>query len=77
MNSIFIIPSFYAHVLNGFFMLLAMIISYRNFAEIKKLDSYKRIVLTLLFSITVGIHGLSHLGLENVYNFNPLYNRFI
>ncbi len=77
MNSIFIIPSFYAHVLNGFFMLLAMIIAYRNFAEIKKLDSYKRIILTLLFSITVGIHGLSHLGLESVYNFNPLYNRFI
>lgn len=72
MNNILVVPSFYAHALNGLLMLLAAMLLYRNFTEIKRLDPYKRIILTLLFSIVVGIHGLSHLGLEDVYGYTPL-----
>lgn len=35
-------------------------------------DPYQTIVLLLLFSIAVGVHGLSHLGLEVAYRYDPL-----
>ena len=41
----------------------------KNYSKISNLEPYKLISLTLLFSLTVGIHGLSHLGLETKYNF--------
>ena len=75
MHNIFTLPSVYAHAFNGLLMLLAIIILYRNYAEIKRLDSYKRLILTLLFSLAVGIHGLSHLGLETAYGVN-VYRTF-
>ena len=34
--------------------------------------TYEKITLSLLFSGVVGVHGLSHLGLEGVYGYNPL-----
>jgi len=37
-----------------------------------KLDTFKLIVLMILLSIAAGIHGLSHLGLEWAYGYNPL-----
>jgi len=42
-----------------------------HYKKITKIDSYKLILLPFIFSIAVGIHGLSHLGLEAVHNFNP------
>jgi hypothetical protein len=27
-------------------------------------------MLTLIFSICIGVHGLSHLGLEKIYNYS-------
>ena len=34
------------------------------------LEPYKLIILTLIFSIGIGSHGLSHLGLEHNYKYN-------
>lgn len=68
----FIFPSLYAHILNGIFLFISAIILYKNFSNIKRSDSYKLLTLTLLMSIAIGIHGLSHLGLESVYGYNPL-----
>jgi hypothetical protein len=65
----YFIPSIYAHILNGALMLIAFVILYKNYSKISNLEPYKLIGLTLLFSLTVGIHGLSHLGLETKYNF--------
>ena len=65
-------PSFYAHVLNALFLLLAAFILYKHFSVIKRLEPFKLLTLTLLVSVAVGIHGLTHLGLESVYGFNPL-----
>lgn len=65
-------PSFYAHGLNGLLIFISVIILILNFTIIKNLDIYKRITILLLVSIAIGIHGISHLGLEYVYNFNPL-----
>jgi hypothetical protein len=70
-------PSFYAHVLNGVLLFIAMIMLYTNYSKIIQLEPYKLICLTLLLSLTIGIHGLSHLGLEKEYGYNPLaMNRF-
>jgi hypothetical protein len=56
-------------------MLIAFVMFYKNYSKISNLEPYKLISLTLLFSLTIGIHGLSHLGLESKYNYNPmLYN---
>ena len=72
MNKIYFMPSFYAHIINGLLLFAALILLYNNYSKIRNLDPYSLIILTLLFSIGIGIHGLSHLGLENVYKYNPL-----
>jgi hypothetical protein len=72
MYNICMFPSFYAHIMNGLILLVAFIILYKNYSKISNLDPYKKLILTLLFSIGVGVHGLSHLGLEQIYNFNPM-----
>lgn len=72
MYNIYNTPSFYSHIINGLFLLLAFILLYKNYSQIKKLDPYKLIILFLIFSIGIGVHGLSHLGLEKIYNYNPL-----
>jgi hypothetical protein len=65
-------PSFYSHVLNMLLLIVAVFIFINNYTYIMKLEPYKKIVLALLFSITLGMHGISHLGLETNYNYNPL-----
>ena len=30
------------------------------------------LILILFFSLSIGVHGLTHLGLEQVYGYNPL-----
>jgi len=71
-HPIFKTPSFYAHVLNGLFLLVAILLVIMNMNEIKRLKPSKMIVIVLLFSLVFGIHSLTHLGLENVYGFNPI-----
>lgn len=67
-----LLPSLYAHVINGILLLVAFILLYKNYSYIKSMDKYKLILLVLLFSIATGVHGLSHLGLEKTYGYNPL-----
>ena len=64
--------SFYAHALTAFLLFVGFLFLITHFSKIKKIDSYKKIILILLFSIAIGIHGISHLGLETVYNYNPM-----
>lgn len=68
----YLAPSFYAHIINGLFLLVGFILLFKNFSKINKLEPYKKIILALFFSISIGVHGLSHLGLETKYNYNPL-----
>jgi hypothetical protein len=67
-----LLPSLYAHVINGILLLVAFIILLQNYSYIKSMDKYRLILLVLLFSIATGVHGLSHLGLEKNYGYNPL-----
>jgi hypothetical protein len=70
-----LIPSFYAHVINGILLLAAFIILLQNYSSFKNLDKYRLIIIVLLFSIAAGVHGLSHLGMEKIYGYNPLIIR--
>jgi hypothetical protein len=64
-------PSFIAHVLNGILMFAAVVVVYMNVRFLSRLDPYKKVMILLVFSVAIGIHALSHLGLESVYGFNP------
>lgn len=72
MENIFLAPSFYGHVLQGLLLLFLAFYIFQHFYLIKNLDTFKKILLLLLLAIVIGIHSISHLGLEHVYNFNPL-----
>ena len=71
-NIVYLNPSFYAHIVNAIFLLVAFILFYKNFSEIMKTKPDKLIIIMLLFSLAIGVHGLSHLGLESVYGYNPM-----
>ena len=54
------------------FIFLALYFVIANFSYIENISPEKKIYIVLLFSISAGVHGLSHLGLENLYNYNPM-----
>lgn len=72
MNNIFFAPSFYAHIFNGLLIFISIVILYKNYSKLIKTPPYNVMILVLLFSMSIGIHGLSHMGLERFYNYNPL-----
>ena len=61
-------PSILAHTANGALFILAIILVFIYYSSINKPSA---IIIALLFSIALGIHGLSHLGLEYVYGYSP------
>ena len=60
-----------AHALNGLLTFAAVVVAYMNFRVLSRLDPYKKVMILLVFSVAIGIHALSHLGLESAYGFNP------
>ena len=72
MNKIYSKPSFYSHIINGLLLFIAIIFLYKDYSKIIHLEPYKLISLMLFLSMSLGIHGLSHLGLEKGYGYNPL-----
>jgi hypothetical protein len=56
MYNIYFVPSFYAHVINGL-LLIGVILLLKNYTKIVNLEPYKKIILTLFFSICIGVHG--------------------
>lgn len=72
MKALYTHPSFYAHVMNGILIAIALIILYMNFGKVKSFGIYEILIIVLLFATVIGIHGISHLGLEREYDFYPL-----
>ena len=72
MNKVYLAPSFYAHVLQSLLLLIALIYFFVNYGYFCKLVPYQILLLLLLASAVVGIHGLTHSELESVYGFNPV-----
>ena len=69
---VFLSLSFYTHLANIMFVFLAIYFVIANFSYIENMSPEKKIYIVLLFSIAAGVHGLSHLGLENLYQYNPM-----
>ena len=76
MQPIYFTPSLYSHFLNAFFLFLAVILFVYSFFQVKKMNPYELITISLLASIAIGIHGISHLGLEKMYKYNPYHMFF-
>jgi hypothetical protein len=72
MYEIYKAPSIYAHIMNGILLFISAILVYRNYSTISRIAASEKVKLVLLFSLAVGLHGLTHLGLEYMYKFNPL-----
>jgi tetrahydromethanopterin S-methyltransferase subunit E len=72
MSSIFFLPSVYAHTMNGFFLLVGLTLLVLYYKKIITLEPFKLLILVFIISIAVGIHGISHLGLEQSYDYNPM-----
>ena len=72
MLQFFTLPSVMAHTLNGGLMILALVLAVLNYRVISRLPVIQMITLVLILSIAVGVHGISHAGLESAYGYNPL-----
>ena len=77
MKNEFGLPSFYLHQMNAFLILVSLFLLFINYSKIKKIEPYQSVVLSLLFSLAVGVHGLSHLGAEYIYDYNPIRNMLL
>ena len=64
-------PSIASHAIGGFFLLIAILYTLINLSKLKTLDTYRILLLILLFSIVATVHGVSHVLLEKEYNFVP------
>ena len=65
-------PSMMAHGLGAVILLLAVGTMVVYFKQVQKYDIFQIIIILLLLSCTVSIHGISHAVLEKNYNYNPL-----
>ena len=36
------------------------------------MGTYQLLMLSLAFSISIGVHGLTHMALEKAYGYNPM-----
>jgi len=66
-----IAPSIIAHGFNGIILGITVIFACVYYKNIQNFDTYQMLLVLLLFSITVGVHGLSHVLLEKTYNYVP------
>jgi hypothetical protein len=53
-------------------MFFSFVYMLTSFYKIQTLDIYRFLVLLILFSIGMMLHGVSHLLLEKEYKYNPL-----
>ncbi len=65
-------PSFYALAITGIISFILVMLIVNNFKLIKNLPLDKLIFIVSLVGTVIGIHGLLHLGMETVYNYNPI-----
>ncbi len=64
-------PSLLAHGLAGLIVFFAIVYMVYQYATGKEIN-LQVVSVMILFSIAVGIHGISHLLQEAHYNWNPL-----
>lgn len=66
-------PSLIAHAMSGIVVAGSVLFAILRASKLKGLDTYRILVLALLFAIAVGLHGVSHAILEKEYGYVPFY----
>jgi hypothetical protein len=66
-------PSFFCLVINGILLFILLLMVIFNFRSFIKTDYIKLLPIIGTIAIAIGMHGMLHLGLEQAYNYNPLY----
>ena len=69
-------PSFFCLVVNGILLFILLLMVIFNFRSFIKTDYIKLLPIIGTVAIAIGMHGMLHLGLEQAYNYNPLYLLF-
>ena len=69
-------PSFIIGMLAGLLIFISIIISIMNYNIISK-DATTTVLILLIFSIAIGIHGIHHVYEELYFNFNPLTGKWV
>lgn len=59
----------FEHILGGMILLLSVILLIYNSREMRSMSLYMILVVTLLFSLSVFVHGISQLFLEKEYGY--------
>lgn len=65
-------PSLISHIFNGVLLFTGLIFIVLNFSKIRSFETYRILIILLIASIAIGVHGISHLLLEKTYGYNPL-----
>jgi hypothetical protein len=73
LSDILIAPSLNSLFVSGFLLLFIFFIFVTNFQQFKRLDFYRKLTILSLITIAISAHGLIHLGVESVYEFNPYH----
>jgi hypothetical protein len=65
-------PSILSHIMSGAFLFAGMVLLAMRFSSMSSVSPYRMLLIILLISVAIGVHGISHLGLEKAYGYNPL-----
>lgn len=65
-------PSYFAQVANGLLILVFLYILLSHYRVFLKTNYVTQLQIIGALAILVGIHGILHLGLEQIYGYNPL-----
>jgi hypothetical protein len=66
-------PSYFAQVANGLLILIFLYILFSNYKSFLKTNYINKLQIIGALAIALGVHGSLHLGLEKVYDYNPLF----
>lgn len=77
MGSLYVLaPSYFAQLANGILILFFLYILFTNYRSLSKTNYVVKLQIIGLLTIAIGVHGMLHLGLEQVYGYNPLLSLY-
>jgi hypothetical protein len=65
-------PSYLAQVFNGLLILVFLYILFSHYRVFLKTNYITQLQIIGILAILIGVHGILHLGLEQLYGYNPL-----
>lgn len=65
-------PAFYAHIVSGLCIALAIALLLINYKKVLRLDAIELIKIFALFAIAIAAHGQGHSTLEKDYGYDPI-----